>query len=235
VWKPKYKQFRVFQPAPAPIGYIGRSPVDSFSTDITVSEADDSSVFTQPNFAYPYDIGQGQLNLAMSNNDTVKRFNTTQGTFVVPITGAVLAGSILNYQISISTDATCYVGSDDAGCQLNIILKLARPGLVKAVVILTVVINWLITLAICVITGEAVLLQRAHILGCSDILAICMTALFALPTVRSVLPGAPQFGCLVDLIGILPNIILISICTIAFAVAKTRGRLREDMRPHKSD
>jgi Domain of unknown function (DUF4436) len=81
----------------------------------------------------------------------------------------------------------------------------------------------LITLTICVITGEAVILQRAHILSGADILSICLTALFALPTVRSVLPGAPPFGCLVDLVGILPNVILISLCVSTFRLPATSG------------
>ena len=74
----------------------------------------------------------------MSNNDTVGTFNTTQGTFLVNIMGAVITDSILNYQTDISNTAVC---TESDGCQLDITLQLQRPGLVKAIVILTVFIN----------------------------------------------------------------------------------------------
>lgn len=74
----------------------------------------------------------------MSNNASVNFFNTSRGTFLEPITGAVIADAIMNYQVDIRNSARC---SDDVVCQLDITLELQRPGLVKAVVILTVVIN----------------------------------------------------------------------------------------------
>jgi len=74
----------------------------------------------------------------MSNNDTVRNNNATQGTFLVSIMGAVITDAILNYQTDISNTAVC---SDPEGCQLEITLQLQRPGLVKAIVILTVFIN----------------------------------------------------------------------------------------------
>lgn len=84
----------------------------------------------------------------------------------------------------------------------------------------------LITLSICILTGEAIILQRAHILSGSDILSICLTSLFALPSVRSILPGAPPFGCLLDMVGILPNIILISLCVSTFLLLAALGNLK---------
>ena len=89
-------------------------------------------------FAYPYDRSEGRITFAMSNNDTVGTFNTTQGTFLVNIMGAVITDSILNYQTDISSIAVC---TEPDGCQLDITLQLQRPGLVKAIVILTVFIN----------------------------------------------------------------------------------------------
>ena len=83
----------------------------------------------------------------------------------------------------------------------------------------------LITLSICILTGEAIILERMYILSGSDILSICLTSLFALPSVRSVLPGAPPFGCLIDMVGILPNVILISICVSTFLLPAAQGNL----------
>jgi hypothetical protein len=49
------------------------------------------------------------------------------------------------------------------------------------------------------LTGEAVFLMRDDvILKDTDMIAVCLAALFALPTVRSILPGAPaQFGAVI--------------------------------------
>ena len=65
-------------------------------------------------------------------------YNTTRGTFLVPLMGAVLVESIMNYQTDIENRAVC---EEAVGCQVDIILELHRPGLVKAVVILTILIN----------------------------------------------------------------------------------------------
>jgi hypothetical protein len=46
----------------------------------------------------------------------------------------------------------------------------------------------------------------------TDLLGINFTALFALPSVRLLLPGAPDFGIIIDLVGIIPNVIIISLC-----------------------
>jgi hypothetical protein len=84
------------------------------------------------------------------------------------------------------------------------------------------IVNWTTTTGIFLITCEAVVMRRTYILKETDILGVCLTALFALPSVRSILPGAPDFGAVIDLIGIIPNIIIISLCTTAIAVSKLR-------------
>ena len=82
-----------------------------------------------------------------------------------------------------------------------------------------------ITFSICVLTGEAIILKQMDILSGSDMLSICLTSLFALPSVRSILPGAPPFGCLLDMVGIIPNIILISLCVSTFLLLAVSGNL----------
>lgn len=95
---------------------------------------------------------------------------------------------------------------------------------------LSIFITGLTTIVIFLITGETILLRRSYILEGTDFLGVCFAGLFALPTVRSILPGAPtQFGALigktsscnnslfqaysfVDMIGILPNIVIVSLC-----------------------
>ena len=96
------------------------------------------SSLTSISFLYPYDRSQGTINFAVSSNDTVRSFKTPPGTFLLPIMGAVITDSIFNYQVVISNTAVCM---EPWGCQLDITLELRRPALVKAVVILTIVIN----------------------------------------------------------------------------------------------
>ena len=96
------------------------------------------SSLTSISLLYPFDRSQGKTNFAMSSNQTVESFKTQPGTFLLPIMGAVITGSILNYQVSISYNGTCEV---PFGCQLDITLEVRRPALVMAVVILTVCIN----------------------------------------------------------------------------------------------
>ncbi|CAG7855033.1 SubName: Full=Uncharacterized protein {ECO:0000313/EMBL:CCA74385.1} [Serendipita indica DSM 11827] len=67
-------------------------------------------------------------------------------------------------------------------------------------------------------------MRRTYILSDTDILGVCVSALFALPSVRAILPGAPDFGAIIDLIGIIPNIIVVSLCTTAIALSKLTMR-----------
>ena len=39
-------------------------------------------------------------------------------------------------------------------------------------------------------------MRRTYILNETDILGVCISALFALPSVRAILPGAPDFGAI---------------------------------------
>jgi hypothetical protein len=51
---PCQQQFRVLQPASPPVGYIGRSPLDSVTTDIGIGQLDNGGFWTQPKFVHPY-------------------------------------------------------------------------------------------------------------------------------------------------------------------------------------
>ena len=128
-----------------------------------------------------------------------------------------------NFKVRTSTYATC-LDPDAPGCEVTVTFSVTRTGLVKFCVIVVFCVNCeyasirepnqirsrlsgIITIAIFLITGEALLLNRSNILEGTDILAICFTALFALPSVRSLLPGVPSsYGCLLDILGILPNV-----------------------------
>jgi len=102
-----------------------------------------------------------------------------------------------NWRITAKSEDTWIEGT---GCELHVKFSAERPGVVKFVVILVVVVNCkfyfhglltllmvfagIVTISIFLLTGEAIVLQRSQILEGTDILSVCFAALFALPTVR---------------------------------------------------
>jgi hypothetical protein len=51
-----------------------------------------------------------------------------------------------------------------------------------------------------------------------DTIALPITALFALPAVRTFLPGAPPLGCRIDYLGILPQLLIIGASVTFFVL-----------------
>ncbi|KAG8793490.1 hypothetical protein FRC17_008446, partial [Serendipita sp. 399] len=127
-------------------------------------------------------------------------------SYAFPLDSAVLSDSTLNWRISLTSNNTCEWGTAFDGCELHIDFTGRRPMLVKFAAVLAVLVNWMSTIGIVLLTCEAVFLRRLHILSETDILGVCFTALFALPSVRAILPGAPEFGAVLDLVGVIPNV-----------------------------
>lgn len=224
-----YMPFRIKAPGLKPIGYLGISDFDQINTDIGLAQAG-SSILTAPNMGYPFDVFTGNITFAAANNATITS-SGRPGSDIMRINGAMLQDSILGFKVQISSNPTC-LDPVAPGCELTITITVQRTGLVKFCVIVVFVVGWIITIAIFLITGEALLLNRSNILEGTDILAICFTALFALPTVRSLLPNVPSsYGCLLDILGILPNVIIVTLCTTFF----TNSRLRKRARQAKAD
>ncbi|KIM32283.1 hypothetical protein M408DRAFT_326900 [Serendipita vermifera MAFF 305830] len=215
--------YRVDNITEIPIAVLGAHPWDSVTTSIDFTQAVAENAWEQPLFGYPFDTWVGQIVFAMTDRDFAKQAGLNN-SFIIGIADAVLADSTFNWRITASTNDTCSLPEADAGCELHIDFAGKRPALVIFAAMVALIVNWLITVAIFLVTGEAVVMHRVHILKETDILGVCLTALFALPSVRSILPGAPDFGCIIDLIGIIPNIIIISLCTTAVAVSKLRMR-----------
>ncbi|KIM32282.1 hypothetical protein M408DRAFT_326899 [Serendipita vermifera MAFF 305830] len=215
--------YRVDNITEIPIANLGAHPWDSVTTNIDFTQAVAENAWEQPLFGYPFDTWMGQIVFALTDRD-FSQATGLNGSFIVGITDAVLADSTFNWRITAATNDTCSVPGAEAGCELHIDFSGKRPGLVVFAAMVALIVNWLITAAIFLVTGEAVVMRRVHILKETDVLGVCLTALFALPSVRSILPGAPAFGCIIDLIGIIPNIIIISLCTTAVAVSKLRMR-----------
>ncbi|TRM60296.1 hypothetical protein BD626DRAFT_632449 [Schizophyllum amplum] len=117
----------------------------------------------------------------------------------------------------------------------HIDFTISRPGLVKFTVIAVIIVNWLSTIVIFLLTGEALINgYKTEFLAGTDMLSVLFAALFALPGVRSLLPGAPDFGSTIDLVGILPNVIIISLCTSCWAVAKLRWQAKQKAESNKN-
>jgi len=76
--------------------------------------------------------------------------------------------------------------------------------------------NWLITLAIAWLAWTAVVGRRIiH----SALYTVPITALFAVPPLRQSMPGVPGSYTIIDYIGTIPNVAIISVCTIAIILS----------------
>ncbi|CAG7855027.1 SubName: Full=Uncharacterized protein {ECO:0000313/EMBL:CCA74385.1} [Serendipita indica DSM 11827] len=215
-----YRVDNVTQP---PIATLGMHPFDSVDTNIDFNQAKEEDAFAQPLFAYPFDVWQGSIVFAITDRVVSDRLNLTNNHILNP-GGAILRDSTLNWRIQLAANNTCDLAPVDAGCELHLDFTGRRPPLVKFAAILAVMINWASTIGIFLLTCESVVMRRTYILSDTDILGVCVSALFALPSVRAILPGAPDFGAIIDLIGIIPNIIVVSLCTTAIALSKLTMR-----------
>ncbi|KAG8814323.1 hypothetical protein FRC17_001198 [Serendipita sp. 399] len=179
-----------------PIGVLGQHTWDSVDTQIDFSQAVENNSWTQPLFGYPFDVWAGQIVFATTDRVASEIANLSN-SFAFGLDGAVLSDSTLNWRISLTPNNTCLVqGTEFEGCELHLSFTGKRPPLVRFAALLAVLVNWLSTIGIFVLTSEAVIMGRMYILTETDILGVCFTALFALPTVRALLPGAPDFGAI---------------------------------------
>ncbi|CAG7850932.1 SubName: Full=Uncharacterized protein {ECO:0000313/EMBL:CCA74578.1} [Serendipita indica DSM 11827] len=219
-----YQPFRVINPNIKPAGFLGVTEYDTINTDIGLGQ-ESTSPWKIPEFGYPFDVFQGTITWVVASNATITRTGRP-GSGVFGMRGAILTDSLLNLRVRSNVTATCFIRKY-GGCELIIQLQVERTGLVKFCVLAVFLVNWIVTIAIFLVTGEALLLNRTNILSGTDILAICFSALFALPSVRSLLPGVPGYGCLLDMLGILPNVIIVALCTTFFANSRLRMRVHQ--------
>ncbi|KAL1679610.1 hypothetical protein EV122DRAFT_209481 [Schizophyllum commune] len=220
-----------------PIGNVGVREGDSFDTDVDLTDLEGASVWRQPMRGYPFDQWNGSIIIASvrSHSDlaTIRdlmypqnnigaslSYSNRTDLLALSFDGIYLEDSILNWRIKAESTCTCRDTDSFEYCDLHINFNVRRPTIVKFTVIAVVIVNWLSTLAIFFLTGETLLLRRMRVVNDTDILGVLFASLFALPGVRSLLPDAPPFGCTIDLVGILPNVIIISLCTFIWACMK---------------
>ncbi|PVG03818.1 hypothetical protein CPB86DRAFT_307328 [Serendipita vermifera] len=216
---------RIANETALPIAIVGRTQWDSFSTDIDMGQRKARNPVRQPQFGFPFDLWSGSISFVANFWEFSKSINSTTAGGM-EIDNASLVDSIMNWRITVVVNNTCVESRDGEltwvalePCGLYLTLKARRTGLVKFASIVAVIVNWFSTLFIFIMTCEGVLMQRFKVIMEPQLLAVCFTALFALPTVRSILPGAPDFGALIDLVGIVPNVIIISLCTTLVAIS----------------
>ncbi|KAG8846428.1 hypothetical protein FRB91_000823 [Serendipita sp. 411] len=220
-----------------PIGVIGMHPWDGFDTDIMFTQKEGRGGWRQPLLGYPFDEWHGEVVLVANNVTLSNRFNVN-GTGVIEIADIGITDRALNWRIAPEINNTC-LGTDPAAtidlgtldgntlppsCHLKIEFEATRPLVVIICAITAVIVNWTCTIFIFIITCETVFMRRGYMLQGMDILSMCFTALFALPTIRSLLPGAPAYGAKIDLIGILPCTLIVALCTVCISVSKLKIR-----------
>ncbi|TRM55797.1 hypothetical protein BD626DRAFT_636413 [Schizophyllum amplum] len=239
-----YYYFMLDNATALPIGNVGMREWDAFDTDIDLAEKS-TSVWTQPIRGYPFDVWTGSLVIAATDVACSRNVNRSNAC-VLSFDGTALLGDLINWKVTANSTSTCRI-LDSAFCDLacRIDFSITRPGLVKFTVIAVIIVNWLSTIVIFLLTGEALINgYKTEFLVGTDMLSVLFAALFALPGVRSLLPGAPDFGSTIgtyftarfsvycsrrlpDLVGILPNVIIISLCTSCWAVAKLRWQAKQ--------
>ncbi|PVG03816.1 hypothetical protein CPB86DRAFT_307384 [Serendipita vermifera] len=227
--------FRVANESAIPTAIVGTSQWDSFTTDISMGQRRRANAMRQPQWSFPFDLWIGDTSFVANIWDRSLGDNRTNA-FGTEINDVVLVDSLMNWRISTETNNTCskvtetgvLVWTAKRTCGLHVTFKARRTGLVKFACVVAVVVNWFSTIFIFIMTCEGVIMRRAKVITGPQLLAVCFTALFALPSVRSILPGAPEFGALIDLVGIVPNVIIISICTTLVAIATLREIVEEN-------
>lgn len=236
------------------IAVIGHSVDDSFDTRITFKQAEPiNNLWKQPLCSYPFDVWKGNIAF-IANDPWWDRAANTTNSHVFPLSGVRLTGHTLGWKIDFSVTQDCpnapdmskvleqlYLPADydqtqltnatlEFGhftCQMKIDMTASRPDLVKFTAVLSIIVNWTSTFFIFVLTSEVLLMRRGFMMSGTDLLGVTFTSLFALPSIRLLLPGAPEFGALIDLVGIIPNVVIISLCITAIAITKLNRKKKE--------
>ncbi|PVF99451.1 hypothetical protein CPB86DRAFT_813834 [Serendipita vermifera] len=240
--------YRIGNLSTAPIAALGWTPDDSFDTEISFKQAQDTSAITKiPLFAYPFDEWKGSITfLANSPKPYSDALPNNTKHQVLPLLGARLTDHALNWRFKLEQDVNCPdpedsfqmvlnstmidfsgpsnvtnqdLGSFTTPCHLRLDLFAMRPPIVKFAAVISVIVNWTSTFFIFILTCEVLVMRRGFMMSGTDLLGVAFTSLFALPSIRMLLPGAPDFGAL-NLIGIIPNVIIISACVCAIAIGK---------------
>ncbi|KAG8834166.1 hypothetical protein FRC17_009426 [Serendipita sp. 399] len=228
--------YKVDNATAKPIGVIGMHPWDSFDTEITFTQRVPGNAWLQPLLGYPFDRWEGSIVFVANDVSFANFTNTTHGG-VFGLSGIRLVDSTLNWQFDYEFNDTCTLSSNlnltspisewPPRCHLEVTFLGQRPPLLIFCALVAVFVNWTCAIFIFTLTCEAIVMRRSYMLRGTDILSMCFTALFALPTIRALLPGAPAYGAIIDLVGILPCTLIVGLCAVSVAVAKLNKRSKD--------
>jgi len=99
----------------------------------------------------------------------------------------------------------------------TVALKLQRAPLTKTFNMLIFLVNWLLTGMVLFITVVAFWWNRTNMPDALVLLPI--TVILTVPSLRALMVGSPAFGILLDAIGLFPQMIIVSICSLLLLFA----------------
>lgn len=161
---------------------------------------------------YPFDWYKVQFLMAAQSPTTNLSVQTAGASIFNPDSSQWVARTTYDYLDSLQ-DGT------SVPAKLSVFIVPKRHIVVKISAFLLLIFNWLVTVALLYMTVLNVF-GRIKMPEDMDAVALLFAGLFALPSVRSVMPGNPPFGCLIDFIGILPNLVIISGCATSLLVSR---------------
>ncbi|KAH7050364.1 hypothetical protein BKA62DRAFT_629902, partial [Auriculariales sp. MPI-PUGE-AT-0066] len=133
-------------------------------------------------FNYPQDWYELRVHLAAVSKD----LNTT-----LPIIAADLVNFVDKFWAY--TVETLYIRQEGQQPKISIRIVMHRSSYTKFLVFVNLVVNWTITWCAGYVTTTNIANRRRRSPGL-DQLAILFGALFAMPSVRELMPGSPPFG-----------------------------------------
>ncbi|PVG03827.1 hypothetical protein CPB86DRAFT_869225 [Serendipita vermifera] len=219
---------RIANETALPIAIVGRTQWDSFPTEIDMGQQGTVRRGRRPQYSFPFDLWSGSISFVANSWEYARSINSTTAGGI-EIDSAYLIDSIMNWRITVTANNTCVAKRDGmliwvalGPCGLHLTFKAERTDIVKFTSCAVIIINWSFMTCIFFMTCESIFIHGYDLIMQSQVVAICLAALFALPTIRSILPGTPEFGTLSNMIGIVPNVIIIFICMALVSLSTLR-------------
>ncbi|KAH7100299.1 hypothetical protein BKA62DRAFT_706606 [Auriculariales sp. MPI-PUGE-AT-0066] len=166
--------------------------------------------------SYPFDWYKIHTIIGATNGDL---------TSTVPVLGAVILNGVQAHW-RFRTRYSFIDGFNGQAKKMNIWIYMERTPVTVASAVLMIVLNWIVTLGIFWMTLTYGL-SRWQLPDGLDSVALPFAALFALPSVRSVMPGDPPFGCFIDFVGIIPNLAIVAVCATWHLVSRIRREAKD--------
>ncbi|KAG8908250.1 hypothetical protein FRB99_008315 [Tulasnella sp. 403] len=143
------------------------------------------------------------------------------------ILGLSMTGTVPNFSVNMHSRPVSNPAYNRFEWRM-VTIHISRAQIVIGYAFLIWVVNWLMTGVVLWITISAVQGRRRIP---ADLFGIPITALFALPTVRAIMPGSPAFGCILDYSGIILNLALLAICSVSLLLTVIARDAREFYSP----